>query len=35
MGCIFLGLIVVDGRALKGIGNCFNLRQEAVYHQDI
>jgi drug/metabolite transporter (DMT)-like permease len=24
MGCIFLGLIVIDGRALKWVMNCFN-----------
>lgn len=24
MGCIFLGLIVIDGRAVKGIMNCFH-----------
>ena len=35
MGCIFLGLIVIDGRALKWIKNCFNLRQKFAYHYDI
>ena len=35
MGCIFLGLIVIDGRALKWIKNCFNFRQEVDYHYDI
>ena len=32
MGCIFLGLIVIDGRALKWIKNCFNFRQEVAHH---
>lgn len=35
MGCIFLGLIVIDGRALKGIKNCFNFKQKLANHQDI
>jgi drug/metabolite transporter (DMT)-like permease len=34
-GCIFLGLIVIDGRALKWIKNCFNFKQELSNHQDI
>jgi len=28
MGCIFLGLIVIDGRALKWLNKCINSRQE-------
>jgi len=32
MGCIFLGLIVIDGRALKWVKNCFNFRQEVANH---
>lgn len=35
MGCIFLGLIVIDGRTLKWIKNCFNSKQETAYHYDI
>ena len=32
MGCIFLGLIVIDGRALKWIKNGFNFSQKIAYH---
>ena len=35
MGCIFSGLIVIDGRALKWIKNCYNFRQKKAYHYDI
>lgn len=35
MGCIFLGLIVIDGRALKWLKNRFNSRQKAAYNCDI
>ena len=35
MACIFLGLIVIDGRALRWIKNCFNSKQEAAYHYDV
>jgi hypothetical protein len=34
MGCIFLGLIVIDGRALKWIKNRFSFRQKVTYHWD-
>ena len=32
MGCIFLGLIVIDGRALKWIKNGFNFRKKIANH---
>ena len=32
MGCIFMGLIVIDGRALKWVKNCFNFRKEVANH---
>jgi drug/metabolite transporter (DMT)-like permease len=32
MGCIFLGLIVIDGRILTWITNCFGNRKDADYH---
>ncbi len=35
MGCIFLGLIVIDGRVLKWIKNCFNYKKEVANHYDI
>lgn len=35
MGCIFLGLIVIDGRVLTWTKNYFNSRQEVAYHYDI
>ena len=35
MGWIFLGLIVIDGRALKWIKNCFNFRRKVPYHYEI
>jgi drug/metabolite transporter (DMT)-like permease len=35
MGCIFLGLIVIDGRTLTWITNCFGTRKEGDYHEDI
>jgi len=35
MVCIFLGLIVIDGRVLKWIKNCFNFRKKAAYLYDI
>ena len=28
MGCIFLGLIVIDGRVLNWLNKCINSRQE-------
>jgi drug/metabolite transporter (DMT)-like permease len=35
MACIFLGLIVIDGRVLKGIKIYFNFRKKAAYLYDI
>ncbi len=35
MACIFLGLIVIDGRVLKWIKICFNFRKKAAYLYDI
>jgi len=35
MGCIFLGLIVIDGRVLTWIKNCFNYKKEVANHYDI
>lgn len=35
IGCILLGLIVIDGRALNWIKKYFNSRQEVTYHYDI
>ena len=35
MGCIFLGLIVIDGRVLKWIKNGFNYKKEVANHYDI
>ena len=35
IGCILLGLIVIDGRALNRIMKYFNSRQEIAYHCDI
>ncbi len=32
MGCIFLGLVVIDGRVLKWIKNGFNFKKEAANH---
>ena len=32
MGCIFSGLVVIDGRALKWIKNRFHLTQEIPGH---
>jgi drug/metabolite transporter (DMT)-like permease len=30
MGCIFLGLIILDGRARKWISGCFNSKKEVI-----
>ena len=35
MGCIFLGLIVIDGRVLAWIKNCFNYKKKVANHYDI
>mgnify|MGYP001815437563 CR=1 FL=1 len=35
MGCIFLGLIAIDGRILTWIKNCFNYKKEVPNHYDI
>lgn len=35
MACIFLGLIVIDGRVLNWIKICFNFRKKAAYLYDI
>ena len=35
MGCIFLGLIVIDGRLLRSIIGHFNFKQKAAYRYDI
>jgi drug/metabolite transporter (DMT)-like permease len=35
MACIFLGLIVIDGRVLKWIKIYFNFRKKAAYLYDI
>ena len=32
MGCIFSGLVVIDGRALKWIKNWFDITQEVPGH---
>ena len=32
MGSIFMGLVTIDGRALKWIKNCFNFRQQVAHH---
>jgi len=35
MGCIFLGLMVIDGRVLNGIKNRYSGRQKIRYYRDI
>jgi drug/metabolite transporter (DMT)-like permease len=35
MGCIFLGLIIIDGRALNWIKKYFNFSKKAAHHYDI
>ncbi len=34
-GSIFLGLILIDGRALKLVEKCLNFRQEIEYHYNV
>jgi drug/metabolite transporter (DMT)-like permease len=34
MGCIFIGLIAIDGRALNWIRRRFNNRQQICYHNN-